>query len=147
MRNKKESEVTCDREESKNEILQCLVGYEGLTMFFCLLSSWVELILLNFPSRPEISRSPKLSSPVVGSGLSMQIMLRPSYFYLEIYQSNVSGNTPFLSLETQAIMSCKSGYATGILNPYTEVCWRIKSVERKTLLRDGGGGRVRPLRT
>lgn len=60
--------VRYDSEEGKNEILQCLVGYEWLTMVFCLPSSWAELILLYFPFSPEISRSPKLSSPWLVQG-------------------------------------------------------------------------------
>lgn len=62
---------------------------------------------------------------------------RPSYFSLDIYQSDVSAKILCLSLETQTVMSCESEDATGILNPYAEVCLRIKSVKRKTLLRSG----------
>ena len=56
-------------------------------------------------------------------------------FSLDIYQNDVSVNNIFLSLKTQAIMHCKSGDNTGILNPYPEVCRRIKLMKRKILLR------------
>lgn len=38
--------------------------------------------------------------------------------------------TFYLPLKTQAIMSRKSGDATGILNTDVEVCLRIKSMKR-----------------
>lgn len=53
MRNKKESEPTCGREENKNEIFQRLVVYEWLAMFFYLPSSWVELIFTELSLQPR----------------------------------------------------------------------------------------------
>lgn len=134
MRKQKELRQTATKEEKQEWDFAVFCGPWVIDSFFvCLFglpSSWMELISPWFSASSQRTRGdPSLAVQWLVQGCAHKRYWN-HLISLWTFMQVMNQKTFYLPLKTQAIMSRKSGDATGILNTDVEVCLRIKSMKR-----------------